>query len=163
MEAIRWGLAVSTTGWWYCRKVYKDVSYKARWVSQLRLYRAGRLFLLCEQLLNDDQCCLPASNPPPSPPSLPLQQGGPKLPCDQLLCLHCGSSGQVVLVTQTCSRCSVTICLLTGERSREGLDSMTFTQVEQWILQAQFAWVHASWAPKSSIRAVQPEPNTHLV
>lgn len=69
MEAIRWGLAVSTTGWWYCRKVYKDVSYKARRVSQLLLYRAGRLFLLCEQLLNDDQCCSPASNPPPVPPA----------------------------------------------------------------------------------------------
>lgn len=41
------------------------------------------------------------------------------------------ASAVAVLVTQTCSRCSVTICLLIGERSREGLDSVTFTQLEQ--------------------------------
>lgn len=99
-------------------------------------------FPMCEQLVNDDNCGWQ-----PRTPSLSLFCFS-KVSVNllQRLCLFCcGSSGQVVLVTQTCSRCSMTICLLTGERSREGLDSVTFTQVEQWILQTPLAWVHARW------------------
>lgn len=60
---------------------------------------------------------------------------------------RCGSSGQVVVVTQNMFKVLRDHMFAHwGAEQRIGLDSTTFTQVEQWILQALLAWVHARWA-----------------